>query len=78
MFIFECYPYSNVKIHFFNDNSTVCNVTPIFILFRILVKLDDNIIRHYSHEATFIIEINLLKESGNYEIILIEIDATSS
>ncbi|CAG5118550.1 unnamed protein product, partial [Candidula unifasciata] len=44
----------------------------------ILVKLDDNIVRHYSHEATFIIETNVLNDNGEYEIILVEIDAVSS
>ena len=48
----------------------------VFIVsfFRILVKLDDNIVRHYSHEATFIIEMNQLTEDRDFEIILTEID----
>ncbi|BFY99264.1 hypothetical protein BsWGS_02303 [Bradybaena similaris] len=44
----------------------------------ILVKLDDNIVRHYSHEATFVIETNILNDNGDYEIILVEIDPVSS
>uniref|UniRef100_A0A2C9JH45 Grh/CP2 DB domain-containing protein n=1 Tax=Biomphalaria glabrata TaxID=6526 RepID=A0A2C9JH45_BIOGL len=40
----------------------------------ILVRLDDNIVRHYSHESTFIIEKNLINDDKDYEIILIEID----
>ncbi|KAL4236676.1 Grainyhead-like protein 2 [Mactra antiquata] len=38
----------------------------------ILVRLDDNIIRHYSHESTFIIELN--RDDQEYELILTEID----
>ncbi|XP_041356573.1 grainyhead-like protein 1 homolog isoform X3 [Gigantopelta aegis] len=40
----------------------------------ILVKMDDNIVRHYSHESTFILEMNHLPDSGMMEIILVEID----
>ncbi|XP_005105876.3 grainyhead-like protein 1 homolog [Aplysia californica] len=42
----------------------------------ILVKLDDNIVRHYSHEATFIIEMNQMNEERDFEIILIEIESS--
>ncbi|XP_053393809.1 uncharacterized protein LOC123523670 isoform X2 [Mercenaria mercenaria] len=38
----------------------------------ILVRMDDNIIRHYSHESTFIIELK--KKDDGYELILTEID----
>jgi len=34
--------------------------------------MDDNIIRHYSHESTFIIELN--QEKKGFELILSEID----
>ncbi|XP_059157789.1 uncharacterized protein LOC131942094 isoform X2 [Physella acuta] len=44
----------------------------------ILVRLDDNIVRHYSHESTFIIEINVLNQEKDYEIILVEIDPATS
>nr|XP_022317386.1 protein grainyhead-like isoform X2 [Crassostrea virginica] len=44
----------------------------------IIVKMDDNIVRHYSHESTFIIEINKIGDSQDYEIILTEIDAVPS
>ncbi|KAK3089720.1 hypothetical protein FSP39_005877 [Pinctada imbricata] len=40
----------------------------------ILVRMDDNIVRHYSHESTFIIEMTQLGEEKDYEIILTEID----
>ncbi|OWF54580.1 uncharacterized protein LOC110443256 isoform X2 [Mizuhopecten yessoensis] len=40
----------------------------------ILVRMDDNIIRHYSHESTFMIELNELNEDKDYEVILTEID----
>ncbi|XP_052777323.1 uncharacterized protein LOC128214740 isoform X2 [Mya arenaria] len=40
----------------------------------ILVRMDDNIIRHYSHEATFIID--LTQEGADYELILSEIDVS--
>ncbi|XP_064606522.1 protein grainyhead-like isoform X2 [Liolophura sinensis] len=39
----------------------------------ILVKMDDNIVRHFTHESTFTIEVNKVGED-NFEIILIEID----
>ena len=42
--------------------------------FRILIRLDDNIIRHYSHEATFVIELNCVSEGKDFEVILTEID----
>ncbi|XP_060551159.1 uncharacterized protein LOC132712748 isoform X2 [Ruditapes philippinarum] len=37
-----------------------------------LVRMDDNIIRHYSHESTFIIELK--KKDDVFELILTEID----
>ncbi|XP_069126198.1 uncharacterized protein [Argopecten irradians] len=40
----------------------------------ILVRMDDNIVRHYSHESTFMIEINEVNEDKDYEVILTEID----
>ncbi|XP_048759800.1 grainyhead-like protein 1 homolog isoform X2 [Ostrea edulis] len=40
----------------------------------IIVKMDDNIVRHYSHESTFTIEMNKIGDSEDYEIILTEID----
>lgn len=51
-----------------------------FILFdfRIIVKMDDNIVRHYSHESTFIIEMNKIGDSQDFEIILTEIEAVPS
>lgn len=48
------------------------NVT--YFCFRILIRLDDNIIRHYSHEATFVIELNCVSEEKDYDVILTEID----
>ncbi|XP_062592697.1 protein grainyhead-like isoform X2 [Saccostrea cucullata] len=44
----------------------------------IIVKMDDNIVRHYSHESTFIIEMNKISDSQDYEIILTEIEAVPS
>ncbi|XP_076093814.1 uncharacterized protein LOC143064677 isoform X3 [Mytilus galloprovincialis] len=40
----------------------------------ILVRLDDNIVRHYSHESTFVIELNQMNDDKDYEIILSELD----
>ncbi|KAL5016848.1 hypothetical protein ScPMuIL_006437 [Solemya velum] len=42
----------------------------------ILVRMDDNIIKHYSHESTFTIELNknLELHLPEYEIILTELD----
>ncbi|KAJ8306359.1 hypothetical protein KUTeg_016904 [Tegillarca granosa] len=40
----------------------------------ILVRMDDNIIRHYAHESTFMIELNTIGDSNEYEVILTEID----
>lgn len=37
--------------------------------------MDDNIIRHYAHESTFMIELNTIGDSNEYEVILTEIDA---
>ncbi|XP_046568966.1 grainyhead-like protein 1 homolog isoform X2 [Haliotis rubra] len=39
----------------------------------IYVNMDDDIVRHYSHESTFIIDINNVSEDQK-EIILVEID----
>lgn len=52
----------------------------VFLLFdfRIIVKMDDNIVRHYSHESTFIIEMNKIGDSQDFEIILTEIEAVPS
>ena len=36
--------------------------------------MDDNIVRHYSHESTFMIEMNSTNEDRDYEVILTEID----
>ena len=36
--------------------------------------MDDNIVRHYSHESTFVIEMTQLSEEKDYEVILTEID----
>lgn len=36
--------------------------------------MDDNIIRHYSHEATFMIELNVVSDDKDRELILTEID----
>lgn len=44
----------------------------------IIVKMDDNIVRHYSHESTFIIEMNKIGDSQDFEIILTEIEAVPS
>ena len=43
-----------------------------------LVKMDDNIIRHYSNESTFVISIKKNEETHesqlNYDVTLCEID----
>ncbi|GFO13319.1 DNA-binding protein elf-1 [Plakobranchus ocellatus] len=44
----------------------------------ILVKMDDNIVRHFSHESTFIMEMNTINDDRDFEIILIEIDPVIS
>ena len=36
--------------------------------------MDDNIVRHYSHESTFVIELNIVSEDKDYEIILSELE----
>ena len=36
--------------------------------------MDDNIIRHYSHESTFVIEMNQMNEDKDFEIILSELE----
>ncbi|KAK6171729.1 hypothetical protein SNE40_018167 [Patella caerulea] len=41
----------------------------------ILVNMDDNIIQHYSHESTFIIEIN--KNEEQFDVLLIELEPHS-
>ncbi|XP_025110819.1 grainyhead-like protein 2 homolog [Pomacea canaliculata] len=38
----------------------------------ILVRMDDNIIRHYSHEAAFLLEMNPVGPDEQVEVILVE------
>ncbi|KAK3606177.1 hypothetical protein CHS0354_010815 [Potamilus streckersoni] len=40
----------------------------------ILVRMDDDIVRHYSHESTFMIELNCINENKDHEVIMTEID----
>ncbi|KAL3869309.1 hypothetical protein ACJMK2_042003 [Sinanodonta woodiana] len=40
----------------------------------ILVRMDDDIVRHYSHESTFMIELNCINENKDHEVIMSEID----
>lgn len=46
--------------------------------YRLLVKMDDNIIRHYSNESTFVISIKKNEETHesqlNYDVTLVEIE----
>ena len=47
------------------------------MFFRILVKMDDNIIRHYSNESTFMISFDMWEDATagkKYDISLAEID----
>ncbi|RUS90145.1 hypothetical protein EGW08_002112 [Elysia chlorotica] len=44
----------------------------------ILVRMDDNIVRHFSHETTFIMEMNPISDDRDFEIILTEIDPVIS
>lgn len=47
------------------------NVQPTLILFRILVNMDDNIIKHYSNEDTF--QIQMEEMGGMIKLTLTEI-----
>lgn len=47
------------------------------IIFRILVKMDDKILRHYSNESTFVITTLTNSENPDsvaYDVILAEIE----
>ena len=40
--------------------------------FSILVRMDDDIIRHYSHETAFLLETSRVGPEDELEVVLIE------
>lgn len=48
-----------------------CKIFDLFCFYRILVNMDDNIVKHYSNEDTFQLQIE--EVGGSYKLTLTEI-----
>ena len=57
------FKYSLLNLRLKNEKNIEMFFVNLILFFRILVNLDDNIVRHYSNEDTFVIDI--MSESTN-------------
>ena len=69
---------SSLVAYVYSFTPFLINIQKVPLYFRMLVKMDDNIIKHYSNESTFIISITKTEEPTDsaqvIDVTLSEID----